>query len=280
MEALVLPFSFREFLRHRGSEPEKKVELLSKATRSALDSMLMTYLSEGGYPEAVDLGEQDRRELLRSYVDTALFRDVVERHDVSSPLVLRWMIRQLLGNAGGTFSMHKFHNDLSSQGIAVAKNTLHEYLAHLQDAYLVMNLPIATDSERRRMVNPRKAYPIDPGLISVFDRSGKANAGHALECVVLLELIRRGAEVAWVRTSEGFEVDFLARHSDGTKELIQVCLAAEASGTEAREFRALKSALKEHKRTRATIITLRPESFTQTLPGIQVISAAVWLLDA
>ncbi len=45
------------------------------------------------------------------------------------------------------------------------KNTLHAYLAHLEDAFLVRAVPIATDSERRRMVNPRKAYPIDPGLI-------------------------------------------------------------------------------------------------------------------
>ena len=36
MEALVLPFSFREFLRHRGSEPEKPADRLTKAKRSAL----------------------------------------------------------------------------------------------------------------------------------------------------------------------------------------------------------------------------------------------------
>jgi len=35
------------------------------------------------------------------------------------------------------------------------------------------------------MVNPRKAYPVDPGLIPVFERSGRAHLGHALETVVL-----------------------------------------------------------------------------------------------
>ena len=40
-------------------------------------------------------------------------------------------------------------------------------------------------SERQRMVNPRKAYPVDPGLIPVFDRTGRANLGHALERVRL-----------------------------------------------------------------------------------------------
>ena len=56
----------------------------------------------------------------------------------------------------------------------MAKDTLHAYLAHLEDAFLVRSVTVATDSERRRMVNPRKAYPIDPGLIPVFDRSGKS----------------------------------------------------------------------------------------------------------
>ena len=34
---------------------------------------------------------------------------------------------------------------------------------------------------------------------------------------------RRGAEIAYVRTASGFEVDFLARYPDGKAELIQVC---------------------------------------------------------
>ena len=136
-----------------------------------VERALSRYLSEGGYPEAQGVETRDRFELLRSYVDTAMLRDVVERHGVSQPVALRWMVRQLLGNAGGTFSVHKFHRDLRSQGIAVAKDTLHAFVAHLEDAFLVRTVSIATESERRRMANPRKVYPIDPGLIAVFDRS-------------------------------------------------------------------------------------------------------------
>ena len=60
-----------------------------------------------------------------------------------------------------------------------------------------------TDSERRRMVNPRKAYPIDSGLMTLYNRSEKANSGHALETMVLVELQRRHAEVHYVRKSTG-----------------------------------------------------------------------------
>ncbi|OGQ95156.1 MAG: ATPase [Deltaproteobacteria bacterium RIFOXYD12_FULL_57_12] len=280
MEAVVLPFSFRESLRHAGCEPQTRPDLLTKADRSLLDNNLRSFLEHGGFPEAQGLDVRNRTELLRSYIDVVLLRDVVERHAVSLPLVLRWMVRQLLGNAAGSFSVNKFHVDLKSQGIAVGKDTLHSYLGHLEDAFLVRSLAIATDSERRRRVNPRKIYPIDPGLIPIFDRSGKANLGHALETAVFLELIRRGAELAYVRTAKGFEVDFLCRHVDGHEELIQVCASIDHPGTFAREIRALQDASGEFPLAGRVLITLDRPPVIDVPADITVIEARDWLLGS
>ena len=49
------------------------------------------------------------------------------------------------------------------------------------------------------------------------------SADHALETAVFNELSRRGAQVAYVNTRDGYEVDFLAQHPDGRLELVQVC---------------------------------------------------------
>jgi predicted AAA+ superfamily ATPase len=84
----------------------------------------------------------------------------------------------------------------------------------------------------------RKIYPIDAGLIPVFDRSGRANLGHALETAVLVELKRRRHTVTYVRTSSGYEVDFLARSPEGAVHLIQVCADASDPDTATRELRA------------------------------------------
>jgi predicted AAA+ superfamily ATPase len=278
MEALVYPFSFREALRHRDQEPEQPVDRLPKATRSRVDRALHDYLTQGGYPEAQGLGIRDRFELLRTYVDTAMLRDVVERHAVSQPVALRWMVRHLLGNAGGAFSVHKFHADLRSQGIAVAKDTLHAFVAHVEDAFLVRTLSIAAESERRRMANPRKADTLDPGLFPVFDRWGRANLGHALETAVALELDRRGAETAYVRTAGGHEIDFLARFPGGRQELIQVCSSLEDPGTRARELRALAGAGHEHPRAKKRIVTLTPGLASELPHDVIVDDAAAWLL--
>lgn len=75
------------------------------------------------------------------------------------------------------------------------------------------------------MTLPRKVYPVDPGLRPLYELEGRSNLGHALGTTVLLELRRRrGAEVGYQRTSNGFEVDFKAHFPGGQRELIQVCV--------------------------------------------------------
>jgi len=210
MEVLVHPFSFREALRHAGAEPTRPYEQLGPADRAVLDQRLRRYLAEGGFPEAQGASPTDRAALLSGYVDVVVLRDVIERHAVSNPLALRWMERQLLANPGGSFSVKKHYDTLRSQGVSVGKDTLHDYLAYLEDAFLIRTVAMHSASERQRMVNPRKAYPIDPGLIALFERTGRMHHGMALETAIMLELERRGLQVSYVRTPGGLEVDFLA----------------------------------------------------------------------
>ena len=278
METVVTPFSFREVLRHQGYEPAEPITHPTKAARSRMDHALAEYLIAGGFPEAQGLDTRNRLELLRNYVDIVLLRDVVERHNLSQPQVLRWLVQQLLGNAAGAFSINKFHADLKSRGVAIAKDTLHHLLAHLEDAFLLCSIGIATTSVRRRQVNPRKVYPVDTGIMALYDRSGKAGTGHALETVVLHELQRRGAEVAYVRTPNGFEVDFHARFLTGDEMLLQVCADLDAPETLAREVRALQEAAAIWPHAGLHLIALHMPAKMPALPGVQVHHAADWLL--
>ncbi|MFQ5506110.1 MAG: ATP-binding protein [Planctomycetota bacterium] len=278
-ETVIFPFSFEEFLRHRGRALPERLDLLSARERSGLQGALGEYLTTGGFPEAQGLEIGDRFRLLGDYVDLAILRDVVERHGVSNVVSLRAMVRHLLGNPGGLFSVEKFHRTLKSQGLAVARDTLHHLLGFLEDCFLVRLTWVEADSERRRMVHPRKAYPIDPGLIALFDRSGKANLGHALETAVRTELERRLLDVHYVRNSDGSEVDFLTRSPEGEETLIQVCADLGDATTCQREMRGLLAAAAEHPRASLEVVTLTPESARIVSEGIRVHDAAVWLLS-
>jgi predicted AAA+ superfamily ATPase len=160
----------------------------------------------------------------------------------------------------------------------VGKETLHTYLGYLEDTFLLRGITINTDSERRRRVNPRKVYPIDTGLIPIFDRSGKANIGHALETAVFLELDRRGAEVTYIRTNNGFEVDFHARHVDGREELIQVCASIDQPATLTREVRALQDAAPDFPRAALVLVTLDQPAVLDIPQNVTVMAARDWLL--
>ncbi len=276
-ETVIRPFSFREFLRHRGEEPEGPSAPLVARERSLVEKRFREYLTIGGMPELQGLEVDVRLDLLQGYVDTVLFRDVVERHGISQVAATRWLARQCLRNPAGSFSVHRLHQDLRAQGLGVAKDLLHALVGHLEDSFLIRAVPLATDSERQRNSNPRKVYPADTGFIAAFDRSGRPNTGHALETVVLHELDRRKAEVGWVRTAGGFEVDFLARFRGGFEELIQVC--AELDGAEKRELRALEDAAREHPRARRRLLVPTLQQALQVrAEGMTVQPAYEWLL--
>jgi hypothetical protein len=208
-----------------------------------------------------------------------MLRDVVERHGVSNVLGLRWLVRHLLGNAASTFSVEKFHGTLKSQGVAVSRDTLHQLLGYLEDCFLVRIVWLEAASERQRMVNPRKVYPVDAGFIPLFDRTGRGNLGHALETAVLIELERRRCSVTYVRTPGGYEVDFLVRQPDGKSHLIQVCADASAPDTAARELRALQEAWHAHTEARCWLLTLTRDGSPTSVPeGVTVQPAYQWML--
>ena len=258
MEVVVFPFSFREALAHRELLPDKPCQSLPKAQRSLIEKTFRTYLAEGGFPDAQNLDIRDRRPLLQGYVDVAVLRDIIERYGISNPVALRWLQRHLLGNAAAPFSIQKFHNALKSQGLPVSKDSLHAFLAYFEDAFLIRTTSIFTASERQRMVNPRKAYPIDPGLISVYEPAGRDNLGHALETAVLIELLRRRCDVRYFRTVSGNEVDFHAVDATGKTWLIQSCADASDPGTFEREIRSLLEAKSQYPQAEALFLLLTP----------------------
>lgn len=279
-EIEIHPFSFREWLRHHGHDIPEDAARLTSRKAVLLDQLFNSYLGAGGFPEAQGLTSAERRQLLQGYVDVLMLRDVIERHQVGNVTALRWMVRRLLGNPGGLFSVTKFESDLKSQGIAAGRETLYELLDHLEDAFLLRAIPIATDSEKRRQVNPRKIYPVDHALGPVFDRSPKENIGHALEVAVHGELLRRGAEVAYVKTRSGYEVDFLSRGSDGGGALIQVCADIDDPKTLARETRALADAAQEHQVERQLLLTAASRLPFPSVPEtVEVMPAWQWMLE-
>ncbi len=277
-EVPLYPFGFAEACAHAGFVAATS-STRTAVDRAELESRFAQWLMSGGFPEAQGLETSARRQLLRDYVDVAMFRDVVERHSVANVAGLRWLVRHVLGNPASLFSVEKFYAALRSQGVAISKDTVHQLLSHLEDCFLVRMVWMESSSERQRMVNPRKAYPIDSGLIPVFDRSGAPRTGHALETAVLIELERRRCSVTYVRTRGGFEVDFLARLPEGGMELLQVCTDSSDPATAERELRALIDAAADYPGVTRRLLTATRDGLPAQVPdGVLAQPAYEWML--
>lgn len=191
----LLPFSFAESLRHGGIEIPSRWPPAARQ-RSLLEHHAARYLDVGGFPEVQGISPSLRARVLQDYVDVVLLRDVAERHGIENLTALRYLERSLLANPAQRFSISRLYNDLKSQGVRVGKDTLHEYLSHLEDAFLVFTITVASRSIRGRQVNPRKGYLVDPALSSVTSFRATRDLGHFLENTVYLELRRRGFQMA------------------------------------------------------------------------------------
>jgi predicted AAA+ superfamily ATPase len=248
--------------------------------QSLLRARFDEYLRVGGFPEAGQLEkDRDRVSLLQSYVDSVLFRDVAERYGVSNLVALRALARQLLCNPACSLSISKLYADFHSRAVAVSKESLLALMDHLIDAFLVFTLPIATRSERRRQVNPRKLYLADHSLATAFSPAAGLNRGHLLENVVACELMRRSRDLAYVRTAAGHEVDFLSTDFAGNELLIQVVSEVVSPQTVQREIRALIEAKEEFPAAEMVLLVETVSPNAPPLPkGVRVYPVWQWLL--
>jgi uncharacterized protein len=268
----VLPFSFREVLRHRQREDLADAVPGTKA-RAALRHEFTLFQQVGGFPEAWSVEERSRSQLLQGYLDVVLLRDVMERHRFGNAPLLRDLVRRLLRSMSNRITTRGLSNDLQSMGHAFDKNAIYALLGHLADAFLCFLLPLHTDSEKRRQVNPKKLYAIDHGLVRACVPSRSADEGHVLENIVYLHLRTRGRVLGYHLTASGREVDFVCETPDGLS-LVQAAATIAAAATREREVAALTEAMAELRVRSGVIITLDDEATIRTAQGtIQVVPA-------
>ncbi len=256
----VWPFNFHEYLKARNINIP--TPLVAKKSFDTLRSPLLEYFAEGGFPETIGLTFEHRIQILQNYVDVVVFRDITERYGISNISLIKYLIKALINNVATRFSINKYYNDLKSQGISVSKNTLHDYLQYIEDAFLAFSVPIYAESLRKIQTTPKKCYLVDSGLYYAYSNSFSKNLGRIFENFIYLNLRRAGHEIQYYLTQSGFEVDFLTRSLRGEQKLYQVVWETEDSSTLVREERALAEAEQELG-IKGEIIT--PQRFLATL---------------
>ncbi len=276
----IFPFTFTEFLKH------KKIDYSFHSTpgskmRVQLKKHFQLFLLHGGFPEIQDFPLHDKTKVLQEYVHAVIYRDIVDRHDITKLQPLKRLLSATLNAPATLFSVNKFYNSLKSQQIPCRKDSLYSYLDYLHDAYLLFPVYLAAKSEKAKQVNPAKIYPIDTGLAHAHSRQTEPDWSHLLETFVFLELRKRNYSVEYFKTQKGHEVDFIACSPyTKTTELIQVTVSTKDEQTKKREIRALTEAMAELQLTKSLLITADERDEIETVNGkIFVLPAWIWAIQ-
>lgn len=244
----IFPYSFTEHLRALGEETIKNLKKLrSPKQKDLLSKKLKMYLQRGGFPETTHLSDYDHRRVLQEILNVTIYRDMIERHQITNVTLLKQLIKVIIQNSGTLFSIHKCYKDFKSLGLRVGKDTLHEYLGYIEDCYLAFTVPLYSRSLRKQQSNPKKIYVGDTGLVCANAFDAKDDWGRLFETLVYVDLRRKHEGIFYYRTVEGYEVDFVTIDPSGQKRLYQVCWDMSNKETADREYRALYAAQKELK---------------------------------
>ncbi len=249
----IWPYSFKEFM--RAKKVTVQSTLYGKQAQDTLKKLFQDYLSEGGFPEVVSYSADVRQQTLQDYLDIVIYRDIIERHKIKNPSIIKYMILSMIHNVGTTFAINKFYNDLRSQGYKTSKDALYEYAAHIEDAYLAFSLDAYDPSFRKRRASIKKIYAIDPGMVRALVLNYNRDLGRLFENVIYLDLRRLGYKVSYYRTSGSNEVDFVVETRQGHRKCLQVAWEQDNIKTFEREQRALKEGMAELNMT-GEVITL------------------------
>ncbi len=255
----VLPLNFQEFLAFKQYQINDVGNLQYSSMKNELLFLFEEYLNFGGFPEVVLSKNAEVKELiLREYIHTIFFSDIVQRYGIRHVKLLDAFIKMLTRQMASLFSLGKMVSSLNSIGFKISKNTLSEYLGYIENAFLGKTVSIFSYSIKDQLQYPRKFYLLDNGLFRATSFLKSKDRGRLLENLVFVHLFQKYDKLFYWKNKSGYEVDFVLPSlftSETAFPLIQVCYNFTDEKVKKREVRALVHASKEFKQTRALIVT-------------------------
>jgi predicted AAA+ superfamily ATPase len=268
VEIRMLPLSFREYISASGG-------------RSDLAVKYRDYLENSSFPYALKLDERkDIRAYLGGIYDSIILKDIVMRKKIADAAQLDNVVRFLFDNIGNLTSATNIANAMIAGGRKISVHTVNNYLEALTESFILYKAGRYDVKGKQYLVMGAKFYLADIGLRYYLLGTKKADAGHILENVVYLELLRRGREV-YVGKVGRTEVDFIAIGENG-EEYYQVAYTVEGeAGRDGRtvlekELAPLE-AIRDHNPKYLLTMDFTPDASHN---GIRQINVLDWLLES
>ena len=262
VEIKMLPLSFKEFINATGRE-------------NHLEESYRQYIELSSLPYALDLKENpgELHDYLSGVYSTIVLKDVVARKKISDPMMLESVVRFTFDNIGNYLSTKKIADGMTSDGRRIDTKTVEKYIDALLESYVLYQAKRYHIKGKQYLKTLEKYYVVDIGLRRILLGSKAMDAGHILENIIYLELLRRGYDVYVGKVNE-LEIDFVAIDEHG-QIYFQVAATVRDEAVLKRELASLQQISDNYPKY---ILTLDndPEADYE---GIRRINALEWLVS-
>ena len=251
VEIKMQPLSFKEYheayVQSQTLFTEKPLD--DKIPRFLVDlsNLYYHYIRESGFPQTLKMlyDRQHISDYLRDtvYLNTVQ-KDIVKRFNIADTNKLDAVVKYMFDNIGNETSVRSIERGLSAGGHKISVPTIDRIIEGLLDSFLMYKCDRYDIKGKQYLDSNSKYYVADIGLRTAMLGIKDMDAGHILENVVYLELIRRGYEVSVGKIHKGsklVEVDFVAKKSGGVVEYYQVALNVLGSELLERELAPLET---------------------------------------
>lgn len=234
------------------------------------------YYTYGGLPQVALLTETEKKlQYLRNLYELTYLRDIVERNQLRNVEGMRRLVQVLSSGIGSSTNPQRISNTFRSvESVAISRHTIKDYIAYLQDAFLVEEALRYDVKGRKYIGTESKYYFTDMGLRGAILDFRQQEENHIMENVIYNELRSRGFLVdvgmidAWKKDKNNqnvrrsLEVDFVA-NKGSQRYYIQSAFAVnddEKKEQEKASLKAIKDAFKRVVILRDDIMTYHDEN--------------------
>ena len=269
----ILPLSFSEYLYFQDLPTNVPVSSKDKALAGRA---FEEYCLWGGFPEVVAMDKRYKTQVLQEYFNVMLYRDLVERHRIADPAILKYLLKRLIGSFTKEFSINKLYNDLKSRGFSIGKDSLYRMIDKIFSIYMLARVERYDPAVVRREMSNRKVYLYDNGFATAMHYSFAEDRGKLLENLVFRHLREKTEEIYFVRN--GWECDFVA-FPPGAKPLLFQVTARLDRNNLAREVKGLVAGRKHVGRVDGLLLVDSTEPGLDVPEWIRVVLIQEWLLE-
>lgn len=260
----IYPLTLKEFMEFRN---------LKNPTTGEIKQETKEYIKYGAFPRIVlEKDDEIKEQILKNYYETIYLKDIIFPHKLRNNKEVFNLLYFILSNIG---KLHTYNSIADTLGIST--DTVKEYLSYAEEAYLLYTVNKFDYSVKKQIVNPKKIYCLDTGLLNYVSFRFSENTGRLLENTVFMSLKRRGYDVYYYKDTH--ECDFLIKDKNRITQAIQVTTELKEDNRK-REISGLISAMKAHNLKEGLILTENEEGVLEIERSRIIIKPVFgWLLE-